>query len=464
VTSENSQEERVVLIAAALTSFMTAFMGSSLNVAMPVIGREFSLTPVMLSWISTAYLMTSAALLISVGKFADIYGRIKLFKYGIVIFCCGTLLSGIASSGSMLIVFRIVQGIGSSMIFSTSTAIVVSAFPPHRRGRALGITIAAVYTGLSTGPFLGGLISSALGWRYIFFISAIYGVLLFIFIIPRIKHEWKEVAGESFDVFGALILAVIFICLLLGFSSLPKFHSYILLVSTILITIAFYHVVKHQPYPIVKLDLFVNNRTFTFSSLAALINYSATFAVGFLLSLYLQIVKGLSPKEAGIILITQPIVMAVFSPLAGRLSDKIEPQIVASIGMALITIGLAVFAFISIEFPIFWVVFILAVLGFGFALFSSPNSNAVMGSVEKKNYGVASSMLAAMRMIGQMLSMGAVIAIFALLVGDKRIDLVTPSAYIASARIAFMIFSIFCFAGIFASLARGKMHNNNSAM
>ncbi|HEX9899696.1 MAG TPA: MFS transporter, partial [Candidatus Methylomirabilis sp.] len=199
------------------------------------------------------------------------------------------------------------------------------------------------------------------------------------------------------------------------------------------------------------------NAVFTFSNLAALINYSATFAVTFLLSLYLQYTKGLGPRDAGLILVSQPLVMAAFSPIAGRLSDRIEPRTVASLGMAFTVLGLVLLAFLGEGTPLAFIVATLVILGFGFALFSSPNTNAVMSSVDRRLYGVASATLGTMRLSGQMLSMGIAMLVFALYVGRVRIGAANPASFLYSLKVAFAIFAILCFFGIFASLARGRL-------
>jgi MFS family permease len=196
---------------------------------------------------------------------------------------------------------------------------------------------------------------------------------------------------------------------------------------------------------------------FAFSNLAALINYSATSAVTFLISLYLQYVKGLDPQQAGIVLIAQPVMMALFSPVAGRLSDSVEPRILSSAGMGIISVMLALISFVGPETPITLLVLCLLFLGFGFALFSSPNTNAVMSSVEKRLYGVASATLGTMRLTGQMLSMGIVMVIFAVTMGGTRITPEYYPSFLQSMRLAFVIFSVLCVVGVFASLARGKV-------
>jgi MFS family permease len=242
-----------------------------------------------------------------------------------------------------------------------------------------------------------------------------------------------------------------------GLSQLPAERGMLLIFLGIICTAAFVVWETKSPSPLLNMDLFLHNIAFAFSNLAALINYSATFAVTFLLSLYLQYIKSFTPRQAGMVLISQPVVMAIFSPFAGRLSDKIEPRVVASIGMGFTAAGLFLFTFIGNDTPLWSIITGLVLLGFGFALFSSPNTNAVMSSIEKRNYGVGSATLATMRLTGQMMSMGIAMLIFALHIGSARIAPENYPVFMASVRTAFMVFAGLCFGGIFASLARGKV-------
>jgi EmrB/QacA subfamily drug resistance transporter len=460
MTSTNTPPPaKLILLITTLTAFMTAFMGSSINIALPVIGKEFNSNAVMLSWLSTAYLVTAAAILLPVGKFTDIYGRTKFFKFGIIFFTAGSLLSGISLDTTMLLIFRIIQGIGASFIFSSSTALLVSVFPHSERGKVLGLNTAAVYIGLSSGPFLGGIITHYLSWRSIFFINSVIGIGLIFVTWIYLKHEWQEMLVQKYDYRGALIYFISIVLLMISVSLFPGLMGFALLFISIGVFGIFYLVEMQTAYPILNAVLFKENKTFTFSNLAALINYSATYAIGFLMSFYLQSIKLLTPQDAGIILITQPVVQAFFSPIAGKLSDKTEPRFVASAGMSLLTLGLVIFCFLNTDTSYALIIVNLAMMGLGFALFSSPNVNAVMSSVEKKYYGVASSTLASMRLIGQMLSMGTVIVIFSIFIGSAKISPANQGAFLTSAHIAFILFSVLCFLGIFASLARGKIHN-----
>jgi MFS family permease len=198
------------------------------------------------------------------------------------------------------------------------------------------------------------------------------------------------------------------------------------------------------------------NTAFTFSSVAALINYSATFAVTLLLSYYLQYIKGLEPQTAGLILVAQPIIMAITAPIAGRMSDRIDARIIATTGMATVTLALFTMTFINSTTPITNIIIGLAVLGLGFGLFSSPNTNVIMGSVERKFYGVASATVSTMRLIGQTMSIGIATLIFALFIGRVQI---TPDQYPAlmgSIQICFVVFTALCFIGVFVSWYRGN--------
>ncbi|HEX9253542.1 MAG TPA: MFS transporter [Ignavibacteriaceae bacterium] len=451
---------KLILLITTLTAFMTAFMGSSINIALPIIGIEFNSNALMLSWLSTSYLVTTAALLLPVGRLTDIFGRTKFFKWGIVLFTMGSILSGAAPNTITLLLFRILQGVGSTFIFSTSTALLVSVFPQSERGKVLGINTAAVYIGLSSGPFGGGIITYNLTWRGIFFINAFIGIALIILAWIYLKHEWQEIQIHKYDYRGAAIYIFSMLLLMLAVSLFPKPVGFILLGISLISLITFYYSEKTTNDPVLNTELFSSNRTFSLSNLAALINYSATFAISFLMSFYLQYVRNLTPQDAGIILITQPVLQALFSPIAGKLSDKTEPRFVASAGMFLLTIGLLFFCFLNTETSYILIVSNLAMMGFGFALFSSPNVNAIMSSVEKKHYGVASSILASMRMIGQMLSMGIVIIIFNIFIGPEKISSVNQKNFLISSNTAFILFSVLCFVGIFASLSRGKIHSN----
>ncbi|MEM2872758.1 MAG: MFS transporter [Nitrososphaerales archaeon] len=453
----SATDKRVALLVATLASFLAPFMISSVNIALPSIGIEFAIDAVLLSWVTASYLLATAMFLVPFGRIADIYGRKRIFSYGILIYTVSCLLLAISPSAVTLISLRFLEGIGSAMILGTGIAILTSVFPIGERGKALGINVTAVYLGLSLGPFLGGFLTQHLGWRSIFFVNVPLGLTIIFFVFWKLKGEWAEAKGEKFDFTGSTIYSFVLIAVMYGLSLLPAMSGAWLILIGVLGILAFVKWETRVESPVLNISLFRNSRVFAFSNLAALINYSATFAVGFLLSLYLQYIKGLTPQSAGLILVSQPVIQAVFSPFAGWLSDRIEPRIVASMGMALTTIGLFLLTLLNEKTTLEFIVSSLILLGLGFALFSSPNTNAVMSSVEKKFYGVASAILGTMRLTGQTLSIGIAMLIFAIYIGRVQITPEYYQPFLISVEVAFIIFAILCLIGIFASLVRGKV-------
>lgn len=446
---------RAALTVTLLASFVTPFMASSVNIALPTIGREFAIDAVTLTWVATGYLLAAAALLLPFGRLGDIHGRRRVFLYGALAYTTTSALCGFAASVEWLILCRALQGASASMIFATSTALLTSVFPAEQRGKALGVSVAAVYLGLSLGPPLGGVLIQQLGWRSLFFVNVPLGVGIAL-LLARLDGEWADARGERFDWSGSLILGVGLTLLVLGTPQIGAPGGWLLLPGGLALA-AFVGWERRAADPLLDVRLFARSPVFAFSNLAALINYAATFAVTFLLSLYLQVIKALGPQSAGAVLIAQPLVMAACSPVAGRLSDRVEPRTVASLGMGLTALGLAALATLREETPLTMVVATLALLGLGFGLFSSPNTNAVMGAVARRDYGVASATLGTMRLVGQALSMGLASLIFALIVGRVPIPVAASADVLRGLRSAFLLFAGLCGLGVLASLARGSV-------
>jgi EmrB/QacA subfamily drug resistance transporter len=455
---EAKAERRSALAIAMLSSFLTPFLASSIVLALPTIGHEFSISTVTASWIANAYLLTAAAFLVPFGRIADIRGRKWLFLNGMWVFSAGTVLCMLAPSVELLLIFRVIEGIGSAMVFGTSVAIVTSVYPANQRGKALGLTTMLVYVGLSAGPVLGGALTEFLSWR------AIFGVVLplcaaIMFVGYRwLVGEWKGAEGEKFDLKGSVVYGLSLTGIILGLTLLPNLLAAISTVVGLAGIYLFSRLEKRIECPVLDTKLFSENRAFAFSNIAALINYSATFAVTFMMSFYLQVEKGFSADYAGIILVSQPVLMAAFSPVAGRLSDFVEPQYIASIGMAITATGLVLLALLTTNSPLLVIVLSLAILGFGFAFFSSPNTNAIMTSVERKCYGIASATVGTMRLVGQTLSIAVATLFISLYVGNVEVQNMPIPTFHDAFRTSFIVFAALCFIGVFASLARGKVH------
>lgn len=451
------------LLVVALGYFLVTFTISSVNVALPSIGKEFALDAVSLSWVVATYLLTSVMFLLPFGKLADTGGRKKIFVYGALLFALASFFSGIANVAVVLICFRALQGIGCGMILATGIAILTSVFPIGERGTVFGINTASVYLGYSVGPFLGGFLTQNLGWRSIFFVGLLVALTTFALGFWKIATEKVDVKKERFDFVGSSVYGVTLLLVIYGFSSLPATSGALLIMAGIFGFLIFIQWEKRTKNPILRLEIFSKNLPFKLSNIAALINYSATFPVSFLLSLYLQHVRGFSSQNAGIILLAQPIMQAIFSPISGKLSDRIEPRIVSSAGMAVTAVGLFLFAILDVNTALWFIEFSLVLIGFGFALFAAPNTNAVMSSVKQRFYGIASATLSTMRQTGQVLSMGVVTLIFSIYIGRVQI---TPEYYpqlLSSTRVAFEIFGALCSLGVLASFFRGRVRTLSSA-
>ena len=449
--------ERSALFVATLTSFMGPFMISAVNVALPAIQSDLRMNAVQLSWIASSYLLAVAVGLIPAGKIADIYGRKKVFTTGLVIYTLGSTSAAFVDTAAWLIFFRVVQGLGAGMFVTTGMAILTSIFPPQKRGRAIGIYVAAVYVGLSVGPFVGGFLTQQFGWRSIFLVMFPMGLGSIAITLSFLKGEWADARNQKLDVLGSLIYAIAILFLIYGASILPSLTGGLLIPAGLLGLGLFFRQQSRTPYPVFEVSLFLENRTFAFSSLAALLNYSATFAVTFLMSLYLQYIKGMTPQTAGVALMAQPVMMALFSPIAGRLSDRMEPRLLASAGMAITVIGMAVFTQLHTDSSLVGITGNLLLLGFGFALFSSPNMSAIMGAVAKEQYGIASGAVATMRLMGQMFSMAIATVALALLVGRQAIAPSNYDRFLLCTRAVFTISALLCAIGVYFSLFRGRL-------
>jgi EmrB/QacA subfamily drug resistance transporter len=454
----DEREKKIILLVASLSSFLVPFTGSSITVALPSMAAQFHADAVTLGWITSAYIISAAVFIVPFGRLADILGRRRIFLYGVLTFTIASLLCAFSPAAELLIGARFLQGIGGAMLFATSVAIVTQVYGPGERGRALGITIAAVYAGLSIGPFLGGVLTDQFGWPAIFLVNVPLGLLTIALARWGVHHEWAEAAGDRFDRGGAVIYGMMLFTLIYGMLLFPDPAGFAWIAAALIAAGLFYGWESRSSSPLIDFSVFAGNPTFVFSNIAAMINYGATFGVAVLLSLYLQYIQGFSAASAGLILIAQPVVQMLFSPLAGRLSDRIEPRIVSTAGMAITALGLFFFIFLSPATSLYIIIISLMVLGFGYGLFSSPNTNAIMSSVAMKHLGIASGMNATMRSLGQLLSMAIAMFCFAIFIGPVAITPPVYPALMTSITVAFMVFAVLCVIGAAASYERGTIH------
>nr|WP_319490276.1 MFS transporter [uncultured Desulfobacter sp.] len=439
----------------SVVQFLAPFMMSAVGVALPTIGRFYGASAVSLALVEMAYMLAVTLFLLPVGRLADITGRKKIFVSGVALFALATILLPFSPSITMFIGIRFLQGIGVSCTVSTSVAILSSVVPKEKRGKAMGIIVACVYLGLSAGPTLAGLMIAWLGWQWIFFASVPLALAALILTLTQLKGEWKGAAGEPFDWMGSLIYMAAIACLIIGVSHL-KSDAWApnLMAAGIICLVGFALFEYRQLFPILDIHLLLRNRVFAFSNIATWINYAASFGLTFFFSLYLQVVKGMSAQATGFVLIAQPIIQAVLSPLSGTLSDKISPSKLSTAGMAICAAGLGFAAFLDQNADILHVLTVLVTMGLGFAAFSTPNMTTVMGSVGQRHYGIASSLVATMRSIGMLTAMTITTLLLSIFMGDAKVSTATAPQFLQTMHTAFMIFALLSLLGIIFSMAR----------
>jgi EmrB/QacA subfamily drug resistance transporter len=453
------ENRNFIMIAIFLSSFLTAFSTYTTVISAKIIGLELGMDIVTIGWVSTIFILAAAMFQIPFGKLGDLFGRKKIFLSGVILFTISSILLPMAVNSSIFIVLRFFQGIGAAFIFATGNAILTAVYPPYQRGKAIGINVTGVYIGLTLSPLFGGILIQNLGWRSQFWINIPFGILILLLNQFKIKGEWKSEKREKIDYIGSIIYALFLFSMIYAFSLLPTIQGYTFLLISVIGAAIFILWEKRISYPMLDLNLFKNNRYFSFSCLVSIFFYISTIALALLLSLYMQYLKGMSPQEVGYILLVQPLMQAIFSPITGKLSDNVDSRKLVSGGIITALSGIIFLAFLNSNYPIYIIAIAFGIIGLGTAFFSSPNIRAIMSSVPKNSLGIASGLEGTMRSIGQTLSFGILTITFAIIIGNVEITPIYYSQFITSARIICIIFAILALVSLVFSILRGKKMN-----
>lgn len=449
-------QQRGVLAAVFASTLVSTFMGSALNLSVTDISSEFLCGATTVTWVINIFTIVTAALSVPIGHLGDVAGRRRIFLIGIALFACSCALCAVSPNVYWLIGARAIQGGASAMILAVNIPVLVNSFPPEQRGRMLGYSVTAVYVGLSIGPVVGGMLNASLGWRSIFIVTGILLALSFLLawrFIPA--HHIDEHVPQ--DLLGNALYVSMIAFLLVGLSLWGDgwWAKLMTGIGVVLLPCFIWRELK-VAYPTVQVRLFRNDLGYTLSNVAALLNYGATFAISYMLSLYLQNVLGYSSSFAGIVLISQPVVMSFVAPFAGRLSDRIAPYKLASLGMAVITGGLFMLSTIGADTPLVLIISYQVFIGVGFGLFSSPNNNAVLSCVDRSHVGEANAILATMRTLGMSISMVIVLAILGAFVGNVVIATADPATLTNAIHFAMVVYALICVVGTLISFASRK--------
>lgn len=402
-----------------LGSFITPFLGTAVNIALPDVGREFHADPVTLGWVTTAYFVAAGILTLPVSRLGDQFGRRGFYLAGLLLVSGSGLFASLVNGIPLLILLRVVQGIGGALVFGTANAIIASAFPLEKRGRAFGINTMSVYLGMSCGPFFGGIMVHHWGWRSIFLFSALVGLSTLALFQRFVKGEWGGNAAQKFDTKGSLLFALALSALMLGSSNNGQASGLLLLVGAVLLVV-FLRWEDQVSNPLLDSRMLWSNRALRYATLSALIFYSSTFALVFLVSVFLQIGQGMDAQSAGFIMLAQPLAQALGSPIAGRLSDKYNPGLLTSIGVGLTSVGMLSLGLLDHLSPTIQILGGLGLAGAGIAFFAAPNVHAMMNAVQPNLFGAATGILQTVRICGQMFSMAVVLAVFSFTLGKTE--------------------------------------------
>ncbi len=466
IEKSSKTSKRAALVVATFGAFMTPFDVSVVTLALPSIGRDLGGDVVSLGWVATAYVLGLTICVIPFGRLADLRGRRLVYVFGVALFTLASGVCGLAPSLAVLIATRFVQGVAAAMMAGNSMALLTAVFPADERGKALGFNTAAVYVGLAVGPSIGGILVQHLGWRSVFYVNVPIGMFVIALALLKIQREAIEKGAERLDPIGIVTWGLALSMILLGLTLSERQGSSVprsLMVSGLILLAGFIFFETRVASPLLDLRLFKNSR-FAFSTLTALLNYSSVFGVSFVMSLYLQLVPGFGAEQAGFILLAQPVMMAAFSPVGGWLSDRVEPRIVASAGMAIVATAIYALSRLGVVSEWWDIAVRLMVLGTGHAFFSPPNANATMSSVERRQYGVAAAILSTMRFTGQAISIAIATSVLSAQLGGAVVSAelgrqVPVEALMKGMRIALQILSGICAVGVVTSLVRGRIRS-----
>ena len=405
----------------ALTQFAIPFMYSGVGVTLPTLGVELAASGVALGLVESVYLAGGAAFLLPLGCVAQHSDKRTLFRIGLLIYACATAVIGFLPSTSAIISVRLVQGIASAFMGATVMAILFEATPAGLRGRAIGLSMGAVYCGVTAGPLAAGVITTQLGWRWVFFLTAIplfgtFGALQWARLGPwkfsRPRLNWLST--------GLVILAVM---LVVAGSSIVGEQSlgYFLMLSGVGACAAFFAIEERSVQPMLRLSEIRSNSEYSRALASQFLVYSAGFAMAFLFSIHLQLVSGYTAQESGLLLALSPLCMALVAPISGRLSDRYPPQRLAGLGTVMVTSSLLLATRVSAGTSLTYLVVVLSLQGLGLGLFSSPNVSTILHSAGQHRVEIASALSAKMRSLGMLASMTVVMMLLSMHMGSGPI-------------------------------------------
>lgn len=434
--------KKYLLLISASGSLLAPFMVSSLIVAIPAIGKEFSMSAAEMSWMSTAFFLAASMFLLPCGRAADIFGVKRVFTLGIYVYFISALLAYLSPSSMTLTTARFLTGIGAAMIFGTSFAILSLSLPESERGQALGINIAGSLLGFALGFQAGGLLTYYLSWRWIFLLTLPIDLLVIALIHLKLPGECAFSKGQKLDLPGSVLIITMLFLIVAGSSALPSSRGVLSLLGGVTLFIVFIRWEMRTKSPVINPRLFIKNLPFAISNGAALTYYAGSFGVIFLFSLYLHYIGQLDARQVGLVLLVFTLIMSVLVSYAGKLSDRFSPSIITTTGILITLLGLLPLAFLDSATPLGLVLLEFLLIIVGEALFAPPIVKIILSCLPREMYGMGSSLEETMRLLGNAASMAIITVIFTIYLGESIIKTENFPGLLSSMRAIFSIFFV----------------------
>lgn len=450
----------LALASISISNFVVSVTMSAVNVAVPMLARDLAASAIMVSWVPTAFLLANAIFLLPAGRMADIHGRKKIFLTGMTLFSVSCVMAYVAPNIELLLLTRVLQGIGGAFAFATGLAILMTIFTASNRGTALGIAAATLYLGLSLGPVIGGWFTEHFGWRSVFLFPVVLGGISVTLTVWRLKGEWKNATPNKVDWLGSFIFAVWSSALYIGISMIPSPLAWVLIPAGIAGAVGFYYQQLASPSPLIRFKVIMQNHVFSRSLASNLCIYSSNYPFVFLFSLYLQFIQGMSPASAGKIMVLQPMMMAILAPIAGRLADRFEPRYIATTGCVMMSCAFGILQFIGEDTGLALISSGLILLGIGFGLFTTPNNTAALSSMDKERLGIGSALLNLSRVSGNMIGTATVLLLVTLFIGHVKIEPPQYPALLMLIHVALGMSCVLTLGGAWLSYSRGLVNKN----
>lgn len=417
---DSPSKNKYILIITAMSYFLSGFSVSVISIALPSMAKDFAISAVAQNWIAIVFFLAIGIFSLPFGKISAKFGLKKTFYLGLILLIIGSFGVSISNSIDILIAFRALQGLSVAILNVSTLAIVTESMPLNERGKGIGIITSIAYIGLIAANIVGGFLTHNFGWRSVFLVVIPFLILTIAITYFKVSKEWVFAKKDSFDYFGALIFGIAISFLTYGFTIMHTLNGMILLVIAIFLFFIFGKWELRSKYPMFPIKI-LKNKKFTFASIAALLCSFSTFVIAYIVDYHLQYIKGIDPQITGLILMLAPLSMAISTFFAGKLSDRVNSQLIASSGLSIAFLSLLILLFLDKNTSIIVIIIAIILEGVGYGVFISPNTNIVVSSLPSKLSSIASATVSTTRVIGETLSLGMLTVTFAVIMGSFQI-------------------------------------------